>query len=53
MPGPMLVLNRRQLYRSVQEYIDYYNRSRPHQGIGQLIPDCPAEDNPRPIRKPG
>jgi len=30
----ILVLHRRQPYRIVQEYLDYYNRSRPHQGIG-------------------
>ena len=48
----MLVLNHRQLDRSVHEYIDYYNRSRPHQGIGQQIPECYAEGNPWPTRKP-
>jgi hypothetical protein len=37
----------------VQEYVKYYNHSRPHQGIGQQIPECLAEDNPWPTRKPG
>jgi transposase InsO family protein len=48
----MLILNRRQLHRIVQEYLDYYNYSRPHQGIGQQIPECLAEDNSWPTRKP-
>jgi len=48
-----LILHCRQLHRIVQEYLDYYNHSRPHQGIGQQIPECLAEDNPWPTRKPG
>jgi transposase InsO family protein len=48
----MLVINLRQLDRSVQEYVDYYNHSRPHQGIGQQIPGCLAEDHPWPTGKP-
>jgi putative transposase len=47
------ILHRRQLHRIVQEYLDYYNQSRPHQGIRQQIPGCLAEDNPLPTRKPG
>jgi putative transposase len=34
----LLVLSERQLYRSVGEYVDFYNRARPHQGIDQHIP---------------
>jgi putative transposase len=34
----MLILHRQQLHRLVIEFIDYYNHSRPHQGIGQRIP---------------
>jgi transposase InsO family protein len=34
----MLILHRNQLHRLVIEFIDYYNHSRPHQGIGQRIP---------------
>src|SRR4030043_852340 len=49
----MHILNRRQLYRIVQEYIDYYNHSRPHQGIGQQIPEYLAENNPWPTSQPG
>ena len=49
----MLILDHRQLDRIVQEYLGYYNHSRPHQGIGQQIPENHAKDNPRPTRKPG
>ena len=28
------------------DYMSYFNRARPHQGIGQRIPDGPANDNP-------
>ena len=49
----MHILNRRQLYRIVQEYIDYYNYSRPHQGIGQQIPEYLAENNPLQTSQPG
>jgi len=49
----MLILNRLQLDRIVQEYLDYYNHSRPHQGIGQQIPESLAKDNPWPTRKSG
>ena len=27
-----------QLHRIVPAYVDYYNRSTPHQGIGQRVP---------------
>jgi putative transposase len=49
----MLILDRHQLDRIVQEYLDYYNHSRPHQGIGQQIPESLAKDNPWPTRKSG
>ena len=49
----MLILNRFQLDRTVQEYLNYYNHSRPHQGIGQQIPENHAKDNPWPTRKSG
>jgi putative transposase len=41
----LLVLNQAHLRRVLRDYIDYYNTARPHQGIGQQIPE------PRPIRK--
>jgi putative transposase len=49
----MLILNRLQLDRIVQEYIVYYNHSRPHQGIRQQIPESLAKDNLWPTWKSG
>ena len=40
----MLILNERHLQRIMGEYVGYFNRARPHQGIGQRIPD-PREDD--------
>jgi putative transposase len=34
----MLILRSYQLHRIVREYVNYYNHSRPHQGIGQRVP---------------
>ena len=34
-----LILNDRHLLRVVREYTKYFNQERPHQGIGQRIPD--------------
>lgn len=34
----LLILNQRHLRRVLTEYIDYYNVSRPHQGIAQHTP---------------
>jgi len=33
-----LVVGDRQLHRVIMEYVEYFNRARPHQGIGQRIP---------------
>ena len=44
----MLVLNRQQLHRSAREYVDYYNHLRPHQGLGQLVPDQ-FDPDPQPM----
>ncbi len=41
-----LIFHRNHLSRIVKEYVDYYNRSRPHQGIGQRIPARFGESNP-------
>jgi putative transposase len=40
----MLILNDRHLYQLIGEYVDYFNHSRPHQGIGQRVPDPKDED---------
>jgi putative transposase len=37
----MLILNERHLYRVVTDYVTYFNHARPHQGLGQRIPDPP------------
>ena len=40
----MVILSERHLYRLMDEYVTYFNRSRPHQGIGQRISDPPNHD---------
>ena len=40
----LLIFGERQLYRVIQGYVEYFNRSRPHQGIGQNVP-CEASAN--------
>ena len=42
----VLIFGERQLYRVIKAYVEYYNHSRPHQGIGQHIPYGP--DRPMP-----
>jgi transposase InsO family protein len=37
----MLILSEQHLRRIVKDYIAYFNRARPHQGLQQRIP-CPA-----------
>ena len=44
----VLIFGERQLYRVIKAYVKYYNRSRPHQGIGQHIPDRPPPDADQP-----
>jgi hypothetical protein len=34
----ILILNERHLRRVLQEYVEFYNQARPHQGIGQQFP---------------
>ncbi len=35
----ILIWREKHLYRVVKEYVRYYNSARPHQGLGQAIPD--------------
>lgn len=35
----ILVLGEQHLYRVIREYVEYFNRARPHQGIEQKIPE--------------
>ena len=37
----VLVLGERHLARVLREYVAYFNRARPHQGLGQAIPEPP------------
>jgi putative transposase len=39
----LLIFSEPQLCRVVKEYVAYYNQSRPHQGLGQRIPDGSRE----------
>jgi transposase InsO family protein len=38
----VLILGERQLGRLRREYVAYFNRERPHQGIGQATPERSA-----------
>ena len=35
----MLILHEKQLHRTLNAYVAYFNRARPHQGVQQQIPD--------------
>jgi putative transposase len=35
----LLILQEKQLQRVLKEYVVYFNRARPHQGIEQQIPE--------------
>jgi transposase InsO family protein len=38
---PILILSEKQLRRLVNEYVQFFNEDRPHQGIDQRIPAGP------------
>ncbi len=42
-----LVLGRRHLDRILHEYVDHYNRERPHRGLDLRAPDGPLPPEPR------
>jgi putative transposase len=42
----LLVLGARHLARTLREYVAYFNRARPHQGLGQALPE-PPDHEPR------
>ncbi len=44
----MLILNEAGMRRLVDEYVSYFNASRPHQGLGQQIPVNVGEEAPEP-----
>jgi len=41
----VLLLDDQHLENVARQYVRYFNRARPHQGIGQRIPDGPVNDN--------
>ena len=42
----ILIWSERHLHREMGEYGAYFNPARPHQGIGQRLPDPPEDDGP-------
>lgn len=42
----LLVFTDQQLYRVMKEYIGYFNGARPHQGLGQNIPETSRSESP-------
>ncbi len=47
-----LILHQHQLRRVLNEFVTYYNRSRPHQGIDQYIPAMFSQPRPPLANKP-
>jgi hypothetical protein len=43
-----LILHEKQLQRVLNGYVAYFNRARPHQGIGQQIPDFSGSSRAAP-----
>jgi len=41
----VLLLGEQKLEDIARQYVLFFNKSRPHQGIGQRIPDAPSNDN--------
>jgi len=41
----VLLLDDQHLENVARQYVRYFNKARPHQGIGQRIPDGPVNDN--------
>ena len=49
----LLILGERHLSRVLREYVAYFNRDRPHQGLAQATPEPPAggwADRAGPVR---
>ncbi len=45
----VLVLGEAQLRRILGEYVQYFNRDRPHQGLSQQVPVARKEDPARAV----
>jgi putative transposase len=43
-----LILHEKQLYRLLKPFSVYFNQARPHQGLGQRIPDPPVRSTLHP-----
>ncbi len=48
----IVIVSEAHLRRILKEYMTYFNRSRPHQGIDQRVPDANASGDP-PVGEPG
>ncbi len=46
---PIVILSEAHVRRVLMEYVRYFNRSRPHQGINQQVPE-PDESSGPPLR---
>jgi len=46
-----LIFQEKQLHRLLKAYVVYFNQARPHQGLGQRIPDLPVRSAP-PLHQP-
>jgi transposase InsO family protein len=44
----VLIFGERQLYQVIKAYVEYFNRSRPHQGIEQNVPCGPPLGSTEP-----
>jgi putative transposase len=44
-PARVLLLGEQNLEDVGGQYVSYFNRVRPHQGVGQRIPDAQANEN--------
>ena len=44
------IFHEKQLYRLLKSYVLYFNQARPHQGLGQRLPDPPIYAAPPPTR---
>ncbi len=45
----VLVLGAAYLRRVLREYVHYFNRDRPHQGLTQRVPEAPEAGSARPL----
>jgi len=45
----LLVLGEAHLRRVLRQYVHYFNRDRPHQGLAQRVPDAPEEGAARVV----